>query len=91
LCILAAAALAAPEAREALVNALSSKLGTPLGADAVARLGIRTLQAEREFNRKAGFTNKDDRLPEFFYKEALPPHNVVFAVTDEELDSTFAF
>jgi len=49
------------------------------------------LQAEREFNRKAGFTNKDDRLPEFFYKEALPPHNVVFAVTDEELDSTFAF
>jgi aldehyde:ferredoxin oxidoreductase len=91
LCILAAAALAAPEAREALVGALSAKLGTPLGPDAVARLGIRTLQAEREFNRKAGFTNKDDRLPEFFYKEALPPHNTVFAVTDEELDSTFAF
>ena len=91
LCILAAAALAAPEAREALVKALSAKLGTPLGADAVAQLGIRTLQAEREFNRKAGFTNKDDRLPEFFYKEALPPHNTVFAVTDEELDGTFAF
>jgi aldehyde:ferredoxin oxidoreductase len=91
LCILAAAALAAPEAREALVKALSAKLGTPFGPDAIPQLGIRTLQAEREFNRKAGFTNKDDRLPEFFYKEALPPHNTVFAVTDEELDSTFAF
>jgi len=91
LCILAAATLAAPEAREALVKALSAKLGTPLGSDAIPQLGIRTLQAEREFNRRAGFTNKDDRLPEFFYKEALPPHNIVFAVTDEELDSTFAF
>ena len=91
LCILAAAALAAPEAREALVKALSAKLGTPLGPDAIPHLGIRTLQAEREFNRKAGFTNKDDRLPEFFCKEALPPHNTVFAVTEEEPDSTFAF
>jgi len=49
------------------------------------------LHAEREFNRKAGFTSKDDRLPEFFRKEMLPPHNIVFTVTDEELDSTFAF
>jgi len=91
LCILAAVAMAAPEAREALVKALSAKLGTPLGPDAIPQLGIRTLKAEREFNRKAGFTNKDDRLPEFFYKEALPPHNTVFAITDEELDATFAF
>ena len=91
LCILAAVAMAAPEAREAFVKALSAKLGTPLGPDAIPQLGIRTLQAEREFNRKAGFTNKDDRLPEFFYKEALPPHNTVFAITDTELDTTFAF
>ena len=91
LCILAAVAMAAPEAGEAFVKALSAKLGTPLGPDAIPQLGIRTLKAEREFNRKAGFTNKDDRLPEFFYKEALPPHNTVFAITDAELDTTFAF
>jgi aldehyde:ferredoxin oxidoreductase len=91
LCILAAVALAAPEAREALLKTLSAKLGTPLGPDAIPQLGIRTLKAEREFNRKAGFTNKDDRLPEFFYKEALPPHNTVFEITDAELDTTFAF
>ncbi len=91
LCILAAVALAAPEAREALVKTLSAKLGTPLGSDAIPQLGIRTLKAEREFNRKAGFTNKDDRLPDFFLKEALPPHNTVFAITDVELDTTLAF
>ena len=44
---------------------------------------------ERDFNKRAGFTNQHDRLPEFFKKELLPPHNVVFQVTDEELDQVF--
>jgi aldehyde:ferredoxin oxidoreductase len=91
LCILAAVALEAPEAGAAFLKALSAKLGTPLSPDTIGQLGIRTLQAEREFNRKAGFTNKDDRLPEFFYKEALPPHNTVFTVSDTEMDTTFSF
>jgi len=91
LCIFAAVALDLPEANEAFLKALSAKIGTTLGPDTIPQLGIRTLQAEREFNRKAGFTSKDDRLPEFFYKEALPPHNTVFAITDAELDTTFSF
>ncbi|MFX1473773.1 MAG: aldehyde ferredoxin oxidoreductase C-terminal domain-containing protein, partial [Promethearchaeota archaeon] len=52
----------------------------------VTEYGSAILKNEREFNKKAGFTNKDDRLPEFFYTEPLPPHNVVFEVSDEELD-----
>jgi len=51
--------------------------------------GLDILRNERDFNLKAGFTNKDDRLPEFFYTESLPPHNVVFEVSDEELDKVF--
>jgi aldehyde:ferredoxin oxidoreductase len=31
-------------------------------------------------------TNKDDRLPGYMLKEKLAPHNIVFEVTDEELD-----
>jgi aldehyde:ferredoxin oxidoreductase len=31
------------------------------------------------------------RLPEFFSKEPLTPHNVVFDVTDEELDTVLDF
>lgn len=91
LCILAAVALVSREAASSLVKALSAKIGAPLAPDAITQLGMRTIKTEIEFNRKAGFTNKDDRLPEFFYKEALPPHNTVFAVTDEELDTTLAF
>jgi aldehyde:ferredoxin oxidoreductase len=54
-------------------------------------MGIKVLQTELEFNRKAGFTSKDDRLPDFFYREPLPPHNKVFLVKNEDLDKTFAF
>ncbi len=51
--------------------------------------GMNVLKKEREFNAKAGFTKMDDRLPEFFKNEPLPPHNVVFEVPDEELDKVF--
>jgi aldehyde:ferredoxin oxidoreductase len=70
---------------------MNAKLGTQLGPDDIPAMGIRVLQAEREFNRKAGFSEKDDRLPEFFYKEPLPPHNTVVVISDEEMDSTFDF
>ncbi len=91
LCMLAGAALAAPDVSEALLKMINAKLGTQLGADDIPALGIRVLKTELEFNRNAGFTNKDDRLAKFFYEEPLPPHNKVFVVTDEDLDSTFDF
>lgn len=91
LCFMAYVALTTPEGGGALLQAINAKFGTQLGPDDVPALGIRVLQAEREFNRKAGFTSKDDRLPEFFYKEALPPHNTVFSISDEAIDRTFDF
>jgi len=54
-------------------------------------MGIRVLKEELDFNRKAGFTSKDDRLPEFFYNEPLPPHNTTILISDEEMDTTFNF
>ena len=30
---------------------------------------------ERQFNQAAGFTEKDDELPDFFYNEPLAPTN----------------
>lgn len=91
LCILASFALLTPEGGGAFVKAMNAKFGTELGPDDIPALGIRVLKAEREFNRKAGFTNKDDRLPKFFYEEPLPPHNTVFVISEEELDTTFDF
>ena len=62
---------------EFIVNAINAACGTSLNADFFAALGRETLRLEREFNRRAGFTAKDDELPEFFYTESLPPTNHV--------------
>jgi len=43
-----------------------------------------------EANLAAGFTNKHDRLPDFF-EEPCPPHNAVWDFTDEEIDSFWNF
>jgi aldehyde:ferredoxin oxidoreductase len=76
---------------EALLKMINARLGTDISFEDLIRTGIRVLKAEREFNRKAGFTPQDDRLPKFFYEEPLPPHNTVFVVSDEEMDSVFNF
>ena len=91
-CFMATVAAFDPEPGEAFRKVLSAKLGTQLGPeDFPGAMGVRVLKAEREFNRKAGFTNQDDRLPKFFYEEPLPPHDRVFVISYEELDSTFDF
>ena len=58
---------------EFIVNAINAAAGTSLTVDFFAALGRETLRLEAEFNRRAGFTEKDDELPTFFYSEALPP------------------
>jgi aldehyde:ferredoxin oxidoreductase len=62
---------------EFIVNAINAACGTSLTKDFFSALGRETLRLEHEFNRRAGFTEKDDELPEFFYTEALPPTNHV--------------
>jgi aldehyde:ferredoxin oxidoreductase len=89
LCIMAAVALADPAAGEAFVKMINAKLGTQLGPDDGPAQALKIIQTEREFNRRAGFTKEDDRLPKFFYEEPLPPHNAVFLLSGEELDETF--
>ena len=59
--------------------------------DDLMMLGKKTLTYERLFNADAGFTAADDRLPAYMYTEKLPPHDVVFTVTDADLDSVFDF
>ncbi len=60
-----------------IAEALNAAHGTSLTPDFFAALGQETLRLEAEFNRRAGFTEKDDELPEFFYREPLPPTNHV--------------
>jgi aldehyde:ferredoxin oxidoreductase len=57
--------------------------------DILQVLGRETLSLEREFNQRAGFSNADDRLPEWMTREPLPPNNSVFDISDQDLDSVF--
>ncbi|MEW5830030.1 MAG: aldehyde ferredoxin oxidoreductase C-terminal domain-containing protein [Chloroflexota bacterium] len=69
---------------------LAARYGwTDLPDNILQELGKQTIKMEREFNRRAGFTAKDDRLPEWMTREPLPPHNAVFDVPDEALDHIF--
>ncbi len=87
-CIFAAFgfAVAPPETIRDLLNA---RYGWGVESDILSVLGKQTIDLEREFNRRAGFTAADDRLPEWMTREPLPPHNSVFDVPGEELDKIY--
>ncbi len=91
LCDFAQTGLATPEGIQNVYKMIAAKSGQTFGEDDWSELGLIVLKAEREFNRKAGFTNKDDRLPRMFYEEPLPPFNKVVVISDKEMDTTFDF
>ncbi len=86
---IAFAILDQPETFQAMLDLINSFHGLSLTGDDVTALGKSVLKQEREFNLAAGLTAAHDRLPEYFKKEKLPPHDVVFEVTDKELDQVF--
>jgi aldehyde:ferredoxin oxidoreductase len=47
------------------------------------------LRTELEFNRRAGLTAADYRIPEYMREESLAPHNATFDVPDSDLDAVF--
>ncbi|MBU1564428.1 MAG: aldehyde ferredoxin oxidoreductase [Proteobacteria bacterium] len=88
---IAFAALDNAECLPALIDLINARFDLSLTGDDVVNLGKYILKTERTFNTAAGFTATDDRLPEFFYSEPLPPHNVTFDFTGEEIDTFWDF
>jgi aldehyde:ferredoxin oxidoreductase len=86
---IAFAVLDQPETFQALIDLLNAFYGLSLTADDVTALGKDILKMERDFNAAAGFTKHHDRLPMYFRREAIKPHNITFMVKDEELDQVF--
>lgn len=72
-----------------MIDTVNGVLGTKMTPDDVTAYGKKLLKLEKEFTKKAGYSKYADRLPEFMKLEPLPPHNVVFDVTDAELDSVY--
>ena len=74
---------------ELIVNALNDAHGTNLDVSFMKDLGMETLRNEWAFNKEAGFTEKDDELPEFFYDEPLPPSNKAARHRSAEVNRCF--
>ncbi len=72
-----------------LVQAASAVLGEQLPEDYLGALGAKVVMTERDFNRRAGFTASDDRLPAFMTTEPLLPSGNVFDVPEADLDAMF--
>jgi aldehyde:ferredoxin oxidoreductase len=69
---------------------LSARYGwKDLPDNILQEMGKQTIKMEREFNKRAGFTAKDDRIPAWMMKEAIPENGAVFDVSTEVLDRIF--
>ncbi|NOZ50021.1 MAG: aldehyde ferredoxin oxidoreductase [Chloroflexi bacterium] len=86
-CIFSGSGLGADEA--IVSDLINGRYGWGVGPDYLQHLGRETILMEREFNRRAGFTNADDRLPEWMTGEAIAPTHTVFDVPDADLDAMF--
>jgi aldehyde:ferredoxin oxidoreductase len=68
---------------------IRARYGREVGANYLREMGRETILLEREYNRQAGFTPADDRVPEWMTSEPLSPHNCIFDVPDRELDTIY--
>ncbi|MGI5920537.1 MAG: aldehyde ferredoxin oxidoreductase family protein [Syntrophomonadaceae bacterium] len=78
------------ETFQAMNDLIGAFTGKTFSSQHLIELGKFVLKTELDFNRAAGFTEADDRLPEFF-EEKLSPNDVNWDFNDEELDQVFAF
>ncbi len=89
MCLFAAVPLLdMPDLHKHLIACATAVTGEAPDESYLMKLGMSVLKSEKRFNEAAGFTSKDDRLPEFFLKEPLSPSGLMFDVSEEEIDMT---
>jgi aldehyde:ferredoxin oxidoreductase len=73
-----------------MVDLINGRFGWGWSVDDLQEFKKTVLRMELEFNRRAGLTSADDRIPEYMKREPLPPHNTVFDVPEAEMDAIFS-
>ena len=72
-----------------MVDMINGRYGWGWTKEDLDRSNRDVLRTELEFNRRAGITAADYRLPEYMREEPLAPHGATFDVPDSELDAVF--
>ncbi len=70
---------------------IAAKYGQEVPQDYWTQLGCQVLRDELAFNAAAGVPGLRSRMPEFFYREPLPPTNAVFDVPLTEIEEIVRF
>jgi aldehyde:ferredoxin oxidoreductase len=73
-----------------MVDMINGIYGWDWNKEDLDRFNRAVLRDEIEFNRLAGITSADHRIPEYMRHEPLAPHNAVFDVPDSDLDTVFS-
>ncbi len=84
-------ALDMPDLMKHLIACATAVTGQAPDENYLTNLGTSVLRSEKKFNEAAGFTSKEDRLPEFFVKEKLLPSGLTFDVPESEIDAALQF
>ena len=74
-----------------LASLLESMTGVACTIDDLKTIAKETITREKQFNIRAGFSEVDDVLPEFFYYEENPATGTVFDVSGEEMKKVHLF
>jgi len=80
-----------PDLMKHLIDCAIAVTGQAPDENYLMKLGVSVLQTEKKFNRAAGFTEIDNRLPDFFINEPLVPSGLVFDVSEQDIDATLNF
>ena len=83
-------ALDMPELQGEFIKAAAAITGQELPEDYLIKMGDGIVRQERDFNRRAGFTELDDRAPAFMVEETVAPSGNRYDVPEADLDSMFA-
>ncbi len=91
MCIFAGMPAADPAVFALLGDMLAGVYGGVWTPGDVLALGTECLIRERRFNRLAGIGPEEDDVPAFMREEPLKPHDAVFDVAREELETVLDF
>ncbi len=70
-----------------LGDLVSAYIGEKITGENIVNIANETLKVEHAFNRKAGFTKEDDKLPDYFYEEENKASKTVFDVPQKDVET----
>jgi aldehyde:ferredoxin oxidoreductase len=89
LCMFAAPGVG--QERQVLCDLLYGRFGWQMMPEDLLELSRQTIRDEKEFNRRAGFTEADDRIPDFFREEVNPATGTTWDIPDADLQLVYNF